>query len=153
MPEDLSEQQQIEQLATRVAERVIDEKVYASVLGQLLGHVRSDVHKVVLEALLLYRGRISRARDQEWARTMAHVWQPSNNDSELPGNPHELQELILGWQQGREQDLRLLASKQGVQQGFRQGIVEGCKLGFGGATMGKTLDDVLRASENKKPSL
>lgn len=138
-----------EQLALQVGEKVIKAGIREVILDTLLGEVRSNVHEAMLEALLIYAGKMVQERDTGWIKELS-TFLPKNLHPQ-PKTPAELEQCILAWQASREQVIRREVYRSGHEQGFRKAISEGVKMGWGGCEAGKGLQEVLEASEKVQP--
>ena len=139
-----------EQLADKVSNTVISSGVREEILQALLNNVKGNVHEAVLEALLIYAGNKIGERDREWVRNLSSIWAPRSAER-MASSPAEVEEEIREWVSGREKDIRMLERRTGYQEGFKAAIVQGAKLGWGGAQAVKNLDEVLAASEKVRP--
>jgi hypothetical protein len=147
------EKKQLAELVSRVEDAIASGDARNRILAlfdTLLEGICRDVGDAARESLLLYRGAVSENRDIEWARTMAAIW-VADPDTEIPRNPTELQAVILGWQKARERELAVRKQQDGYQQGWKDAMLKGASFGWGGASAGKSREEVLSAAENIKP--
>ena len=151
--EKTPDQKALDELAERVGMLVTAEPIQRRILGllsDLLLGVRKDVFQGALESLLIYRSRVSRQRDEEWARVLAVVFQTA--EAEVPTtDPYKFQEWLVAKQQERERTLGKTKYSTGASEGWRLGIAEGVKRGFGASEIGKSLDAALEAAKSAAP--
>jgi hypothetical protein len=121
---------------------------------ELMGDIRRSVLRGATESLLMYRGLVARARDAEWSRIMAAIWLPSGmEEAQVPTDPYQLQAVILAWQSDRERQIAQEKYKEGIQSTYTGAYVAGTKFGWGAASIGKPMDEVLKAAEKQRPVL